>query len=40
MIVLTVSLVVAYSCFGKRTRNKICKGLVSLVTFPFKLLSK
>jgi hypothetical protein len=40
MIMLTVGLLSVYSCFGKRTRNKICKGLVSILALPFKLFSK
>jgi hypothetical protein len=40
MIILVIGLVSVYSCFGKRTRNKICKALVSVISAPIKLLSK
>ena len=37
MLVLIIGLVVIYSCFGKRTRNKICKSLLKLLTLTFKI---
>ena len=40
MVLLMIGLVSVYSMFGKRTRNKICKGLVNIITLPVKLLSK
>ena len=37
MIILVIGLVSVYSCFGKRTRNKICKSLLKLLTLTFKI---
>jgi hypothetical protein len=37
MLILLISLVMVYSCFGKRTRNKICKILLSLISVVFKI---
>ena len=40
MLMLVIGLLSVYSCFGKRTRNKICKALVTVISVPIKLLSK
>jgi hypothetical protein len=38
MLVLAISLLGVYCSLGKRSRNKVCKGLVSILALPFKLL--
>ncbi len=37
MLMLVIGLLSVYSCFGKRNRNKICKGLLSLISFVVKI---
>ena len=37
MLMLIIGLVMIYSCFGKRNRNKICKSLLNVISLTFKI---